>query len=392
MTPPPQASSSARQRWPLLPGLSPVFVQATLFALFFAALVIIAMGLREAQVILAPIMLGVVFGLMLGPLSDVLEGRGIASSVSAAVVVLGMIGLLAAMVYLFASPISEWLSLLPLIWDKMQIYLADLRQPLQDLSALRDQFREAMGERAAMRVEIEQGNPMQDAAFLAPALLAQAVLFFVSAYFFLATRRLTRSSILAVLPGRGLRWRMAHMFKDVEGRISRFMIAVGTINLVFGVVIAAVMWALGMPTPVLWGVLAATLNFIPYVGQVFMVALVLIVSMATQDGWTDILLPVLVYAAINFIESQFVTPHFLGRTLTLNPFLVFVSLTFWIWAWGPIGGLVAIPSMLIMQSVALHALSPAVRLRSISAQEKRQILDRAAQRARAATGAPASGA
>lgn len=375
-----RASSAGRS----IDRISPIFLQATLLAVFLASLVLIVIGLREAQVILAPITLGIVFGFMLGPLSDILEQRGIPPALSAAVVVLGMIVLLGAMVYLFAAPISEWLALLPLIWEKMRAHLIDLRQPLEHLGSLRDQFQEAMGERATMSVEIEEGNPVQGAAMLAPVLIAQVLLFFVSSYFFLATRKLTRNSVLAVLPGRRLRWRMAHMFKDVEGRISRFMIAVGVINLAFGVIIGLVMWTLRMPTPILWGVLAATLNFIPYVGQVFMVALVLIVSMATQEGWTAILLPATIYSVINFIESQFITPHFLGRTLTLNPFLVFVSLTFWMWVWGPIGGLVAIPFMLIMQSVALHALSPPKRPRATPQPEKRQILEQAALRARSA--------
>jgi predicted PurR-regulated permease PerM len=368
-----------------LDRISPIFLQATLVALFLASLVLIALGLREAQVILAPITLGIVFGLMLGPLSDVLERRGISPGISAAVIVLGVIALFVALAYMFSAPVSEWLGLMPLIWDKMRAVLADLRQPLQDLNALRDQFQSAMGETQTMKVEVEGGHPLESVATLAPALLAQLVLFMVSGYFFLATRRLTRNSVLAVLPGRRLRWRMAHMFNDVETRISRFMIAVGAINLVFGLVVGVLMWILGMPSPVLWGILAGTLNFIPYVGQVFMVGLVFIVSMATFDGWFAVLLPAALYSLINFTESQFVTPHFLGRTLTLNPFLVFASLTFWIWAWGPVGGLVAIPFMLIMQSVALHALSPPSRLRTLSVFEKRRILERAALQSRLAT-------
>ena len=80
------------------------------------------------------------------------------------------------------------------------------------------------------------------------------------------------------------------------------------------------------------------------------------VGLGTQTGLDHILLPVGCYLVINFIEGQVVTPHFSGRTMTLNPFLIFLSITFWLWAWGPVGGLVAVPSLLIVQSILGHML------------------------------------
>jgi predicted PurR-regulated permease PerM len=115
------------------------------------------------------------------------------------------------------------------------------------------------------------------------------------------------------------------------------------------------MWAIGMPSPILWGAMAAVLNYIPYVGQGVMILVLLAVGLGTQTGLENILLPVGCYVAINFVEGQILTPHFIGRTMTLNPFIIFLSITFWLWAWGPVGGLVAVPTLLMAHSILSHA-------------------------------------
>jgi predicted PurR-regulated permease PerM len=153
-----------------------------------------------------------------------------------------------------------------------------------------------------------------------------------------------------------MRWRTAHVFRDVEQKVSRFLLSITFINACVGCAVSLAMWAIGMPSPILWGALAAVLNYIPYVGQGVMVLVLLAVGLGTQTGLTNILLPVACYVAINFVEGQIVTPHFIGRTMTLNPFIIFLSITFWLWAWGPVGGLVAVPTLLIAQSVLMHAL------------------------------------
>jgi hypothetical protein len=87
-----------------------------------------------------------------------------------------------------------------------------------------------------------------------------------------------------------------------------------------------------------------------------MILVLVSVGLGTQTGLEHILLPVACYLVITFSEGQVVTPHFIGRTMTLNPFLIFLSITFWLWAWGPVGGLVAVPSLLIGTSIMAHLL------------------------------------
>jgi predicted PurR-regulated permease PerM len=319
----------------------------------FVVLVVLKMG----QFILAPVLLAVAIGLMFGPLADRLEGFGVPSALSAGMVVLLLIAVIATGILVFAVPLSQWVGRAPEIWDKLREELMNFKEPLAALQALQDQVRNIFGGTSVgMSVNINSGNPIADIAFMAPAIGAQILIFLASLYFFVATREHIRVSVLSLCVSRRMRWRTAHIFRDVELKVSRFLLSVTAINFCVGVAVSIAMWAIGMPSPILWGAMAAVLNYIPYVGQGLMVVVLLSVGLGTQTGLQHILLPPAIYLCINFIEGQIVTPQLIGRTLTLNPFLIFLSITFWLWIWGPVGGLVAVPSLLILTSMFAHIL------------------------------------
>lgn len=347
--------------------------------------VVVLFVLQVGQVFLAPVTLAVVMGLMFGPVADKVESVGIPPALSAGVVVLLLLSIIAAGILLFAIPLSEWIARAPLIWDKLQGQLANLKEPLETFSQFQSQVTEILGGSAAMSVNVEDGGAMASVALLAPALLAQILIFLASLYFFVATRDHIRISVLSLCVTRRMRWRTAHVFRDVETKVSRYLLSITFINLCVGCAVTLVMWLIGMPSPVLWGALAAVLNYIPYVGQGVIMVILLAVGLGTQTNIEQILLPVLCYMAINFVEGQIITPQFIGRTMTLNPFIIFLSITFWLWAWGPVGGLVAVPTLLIATSMLTHALpskpvaprQPVRRTRNMT--ERELVLANAAQ-------------
>lgn len=325
-------------------------------ALVFVGFLALLVALKEGQVFLAPVTLAIVIGLMFGPVADRVERFGVPPALSAGVVVLMLIGIIAAGITLFAVPLSEWVARAPMIWNKLQLQLANLQGPLEAISSFQTQITSILGSDSAMAVTVEDGGQVIGVAMLAPAIMAQVLIFLASLYFFLATRDHIRISVLSLCVSRRMRWRTAHVFRDVEAKVSRFLLSITFINACVGCAVSLAMWAIGMPSPILWGALAAVLNYIPYVGQAVMVVILLAVGLGTQTGLENILLPVGCYVAINFTEGQIVTPHFIGRTMTLNPFIIFLSITFWLWAWGPVGGLVAVPTLLIATSIMAHAL------------------------------------
>lgn len=333
-----------------------VLNNAARLAMVAVGFVLLLTALREGQVFLAPVTLAVVIGLMFGPVADRVESWGVPPALSAGVVVLLLLSVIAGFAVLFAVPLSDWVARAPLLWEKLQAQLANFKEPLESLSEFQKQIGSVLGADGAMAVTVEDGSAVTGMAMLAPAMLAQVAIFLASLYFFVATRDHIRISVLSMCVTRRMRWRTAHVFRDVEQKVSRFLLSVTMINLCVGTAVSIAMWVIGMPSPLLWGAMAAVLNYIPYVGQAIMITVLLMVGLGTQTDPFSIVLPVICYASINFVEGQLFTPHFIGRTLTLNPFVIFLSITFWIWAWGPVGGLVAVPLLLIAQSMLAHAL------------------------------------
>ncbi|UYO00841.1 MAG: AI-2E family transporter [Devosia sp.] len=362
-----------------------VLTNAARLAIVGIGLAVLLMVLQAGKVFLAPVTLAVVVGLMFGPVADKVESWGVPSALSAGVVVLLLLTVISSFSVLFAVPLSEWVARAPLIWEKLQSQLASLKGPLESLGEFQQQLSAILGTDDAMAVTVEDGSTVTGVALMAPAALAQIAIFLASLYFFVATRDHIRMSVLSMCVTRRMRWRTAHVFRDVEAKVSRFLLSVTMINLCVGTAVATAMWIIGMPSPLLWGAMAAVLNYIPYVGQAIMITVLLAVGLGTQTTLPEILLPVACYAGINFVEGQIFTPHFIGRSLTLNPFIIFLSITFWIWAWGPVGGLVAVPALLIAQSVIAHALPsrpvrprrPVRRTRSMS--DREELLANAAQ-------------
>ncbi|MDB5542338.1 MAG: family transporter [Devosia sp.] len=317
----------------------------------------VLIALKLGEVVLAPVFLAVTVGLMFGPVADMMDRRGIPDGISAAVVVVLLLGLIALSAMLFAGPVGALVERIPIIWEAFRRELANWKEPLSAVGALQQQVQQVLGaDPATVTVQVEDGSGVQDVALTAPALLAGMLIFLASLYFFMATRDQIRIFVLSLCTTRRVRWRTAHVFRDVEEQVSKFLLTVTAINIGMGIGVAALMAAIGMPTPILWGALAAVLNFIPFVGQAVMVVILFAVGLGTLNGLEGALLPVGLYLVLNFVEGNFVTPQLLGRTMMINPFLILFAITYWLWTWGPIGGFIAVPSLLVLFSIVRHIL------------------------------------
>ena len=329
---------------------------AAQMATVLVGIVVLLVAIQAAQVILAPVFLAITVGLMFGPVADAIERRGVPEGISAGLVVVLLVAVIIGAGALFYGPLEEWSHRLPMIWSKIQAELANWKEPMQALGTLQEQVKGVLGGSTAVEVTVDDPSTVTGIALLAPAILAQVLIFLVSLYFYLATRENIRISTLSLCISRRMRWRTAHVFRDVEQKVSKYLITITMVNVGVGAVVTLSMWAIGMPSPLLWGGMAALLNYIPFVGQGFMALLLFLAGMGTAGGLTGALLPVGLYWAVNFVEGNFVSPNLLGRTMTINPFLIFLSLTFWLWAWGPVGGLIAVPSLLVLYSLVTNIL------------------------------------
>lgn len=317
--------------------------QAAVIGVGFLALVF---ALHAGEYVLAPIALGVVIGLMFGPVAARLERWGMRPGLSAAFVLVLFVGIVGAFVAAVLTPLASWLERLPQIWAELQIKLYEWREPLEALKNVREEIRGITGS-PDVTVAVEDGSAVTSMATLAPAVVAQILLFFASLYFFVATRHQMRKGVLRLCVDRRLRWRVAHIFRDVEQLVSRYLLSISIINVLEGAAVGLALFAIGVPSAAMWGALAALTNFVVYVGPFAMTLILFAVGLGEFDTLGGSLLPPLIYLGINAIEAQFVTPVVIGRAMTLNPFLVLLALVFWIWLWGPLGGFVAIPAVLV---------------------------------------------
>jgi predicted PurR-regulated permease PerM len=336
-------------------GIEQVMVHASRIASILLGVVALVVVLHLGRTILAPITLAVVIGLMFGPLADRFERKGVKPAFSSAIVVLLFLASMVALALAFSLPLTEWAQKIPQIWAKLRHVAESWRDTLASVAKVSDQLKGIDGQ-SGLTVQVDEGNPAVNAAFLAPELLAQCALFLTVLYFFIATRHDVRNAILRLCMGRRLRWRMAHIFRDAERLVSHYLLAITGINLLLGASVALAMSLLGVPSPFLWGLLAAILNYVVYIGPAAMVAILVAVGVSTFGSMPMMLAPAGTYLVLNLIESQLLTPNVLGRRLELNPFIVFLAFVFWLWLWGPVGGFVAVPLLLIGSVTITHML------------------------------------
>ncbi|MEI5678618.1 MULTISPECIES: AI-2E family transporter [unclassified Mesorhizobium] len=319
-------------------------------SVIFIGLLAFVFALSAGQYILAPVSLGIVVGLMLGPLASKLERRGLLPGLSAILVVLLFVAVACLFALAVAAPLSFWIGRLPQIWSNLQHQLSELKGPLDAMRGMRDQLRELTGGKG-LTVSVDEGMGVESMATLAPAVFGQILIFFASLYFFVATRHQTRTAVLTLCFNRRLRWRVAHIFRDVEQMVSRYLLSISLINIGEGLAVGVGLYLIGVPSALLWGALAILTNFVVFIGPAVMVVILFLIGLSEFDSLGGAFLPVAIYLAINTIEAQFVTPMVIGRTMTLNPFLVVLALIFWIWLWGALGGFIAIPALLIVYAI-----------------------------------------
>jgi predicted PurR-regulated permease PerM len=157
---------------------------------------------------------------------------------------------------------------------------------------------------------------------------------------------------------RTARLRALKILNDIEDNLGGYLIVVTAINFMLGVVTIIAAMLMGLPSPILWGALAFTLNYVPYVGPAIMYVLLFIIGLLTYPTLLGALIPPAVYMGITLIEGQFLTPLIVGRrVLNLHPLAIFLSIAFWAWLWGPVGAFLATPILIIVR-VALEHLYP----------------------------------
>jgi predicted PurR-regulated permease PerM len=170
-------------------------------------------------------------------------------------------------------------------------------------------------------------------------------------YLLLASGDLFLQKLVRVMPTLSDKKRAVEISHEIQQNISTYLFSVSLINIGLGVVVSGGLYLMRLPNAVLWGMLVAVLNFVPYFGPVAGVILLGAVGLLSFDTLGQGLLPPAWYLVLHLLEANLITPVLLGRRFTLNPVVIFVSLIFWTWLWGVPGALLSVPILVSIKVI-----------------------------------------
>jgi predicted PurR-regulated permease PerM len=315
-------------------------------------------SLSAAQAFFMPVVLAFLFALTFSPVVRFFVRVGIPAPLTALGIVLCLFMTVAIGGYMLSAPLAGWIDRVPQLSAQISARLAELDLPLdrlRDMSRNMEQATQGEPEPGMQRVVVQTSSFLEMlAAGLASAGTVVAVTM-VLLFFLLASGTLFYEKLVQSFSSMREKKKALTIVYSVERDVSGYLFTISLINAGLGLAIGGAMYLLGMPNPVLWGVAAAVLNFIPYLGALIGLALASLVSLITFDTLGEIVVVPIVYLMLTSIEGQIVTPLFVGRRLEINAVFVFLCVGFWAWLWGIVGALIAVPVLVVIKTIADHA-------------------------------------
>lgn len=313
--------------------------------------------LHLAQAFVLPIVLAVLLDFMLSPVVRALKKRRIPEPVGAGLIILGLLGALGAGVWYLAEPAADWIQRVPESTAAVQRKLQTMRGSVEQVTKAAEQVEKATEVAASdgvRQVEIKGPSLSKQLFGGTAALLSGATVVLFLTYFLLAVGDLFLQKLVAVLPQFKDKKTAVSIARETEAQISVYLFTSTLINIGVGVVTAIAMWLVGMPNAALWGVVAAVLNFVPYVGALVNMVLLALAAFVTFDSVSRALLVPAVFLGINLIEGNLVTPMILGRRMRLNTVALFIGFVFWWYIWGVAGAILAVPMLAALKIICDH--------------------------------------
>lgn len=302
-----------------------------------------------------PVTAALVIAIALVPLLEWLERRRIPSTLAAFLCVVLFIGIANIAVAAIVFPAMQWFELLPERVDRLRATFAPVLDVYTNLERFIDNVvhrfaHSSPGAPQAVRVETPN-SLLQIVATSAPVAAIQMFFALLVIFFFLAGWTRMRKRAITTRASFDGAMTTARVIQRMVDATSAYLGTITMVNIGMGLVVALVLWLIGMPTPLMWGGIAAVLNYIPYLGPIASALLLALGGLMTFRDLGYALLPAICFIGVHLVESNLVTPAVVGRRLTINPLLILLSLSFWAWVWGTTGALLAVPLLIIGRTV-----------------------------------------
>jgi len=321
----------------------------TLFQGILCGIAVLAC-LYIAQDIVLPVVLALVLKLLLQPLVSLLERLHVPRVAGALVALAALLSVFIGLGMLLSSPAARWVSELPQTWPLLQQKFAFIKDPIEQVQRSLDQMGVHLGSPSSIL-----SNPigMVTAVFSGTGTVAAHLLETLLVLFYLLVFGETfLRRFVEVLPSFADKREAVEISLHIERDLSAYLLTITVINTAVGCATAGVMWLCDVPGPVLWGVAAFCLNFVPILGPFCGIVLFLAVGLISKGPAWAALLPAALYFGIHVMEGEIITPMLLANRFTINPVAVILSLIFWYWMWGVPGAILAVPMLAIIKIVS----------------------------------------
>ncbi len=323
----------------------------------FIALFIFCCALYLGQNFFIPIFLSLLLAVTFSPIVQIMTRMKIPTSLAAAFILLVFFsGLFVSGTYI-ASPLSDLISDAPKIGSQLRDKLSTLKGPLNTLNIAREEVEKLANggdDPVLQEVQVKAPSLLSRAADDLQNFFGMLILTVVLTFFLLTSRDMLLRKIIKVSPKLSDKRKALLLSKEIERDVSRYLLTVSLINFFLGMFIALSFWALGMPNPLLWGFIAALLNFLPYIGAGLGIIASAAVAIISFPEIAPAMLVPLTYLLLTMAEGQFITPAILGKSFSMNTVIILVSLAFWGFLWGPVGVFLAVPILITFKIMCEH--------------------------------------
>jgi len=348
------------------------------YSLVVAAIIVTALCL--AREVLIPIAVAVLLSFVLGPLVNLLRKLRLGRIVAVVASVLLATGIMAALATVIGVQVAELARDVPRYQQTIERkveglragglghtmdYIANINRAIHEGGEGKEKPAEPkQADRSdppppkpvLVEVKDRPPGPLELAStVLSPVLqpLATAGIVVVVLLFILMQREDLRDRLIRLAGSNDLH-RTTVAMDDAARRLSGYFLGQLALNTAFGVVIGIGLWIIGVPNPVLWGIVSASMRFIPYIGAFLSAILPLALAAAVEPGWGMMIATLILFAVIEPLTGHVIEPLVYGHSTGLSPFAVLVSALFWTWLWGPVGLLLSTPLTVCLVVLGRH--------------------------------------
>lgn len=320
--------------------------------------IILFFTLYVTRSIVVPLIIAILFDFLLSPSVKFLKKCYIPPQIGSALIILLLFIILGFGIYSLSAPAIHWMNKGPEVLnriDQKEAILANLvSKPINALSMINTEVA-SFNQKAQIQPNTEvivKESPFMSSIFTTTwQLILELGITVILLYFLLLSDNFLLRKIVNSLSNLEQKKEAVLIAHEIGNQVWKYLFARTVINIIFGVIVSLLMYFLGMPDPILWGVLAGLLEFIPYVGALISTCVIGLIALLSFNSIGYSFLVILLYFSLLVIEGNIISPIVFGKTLTLNPIIVFLGLLFWGMIWGLAGAFLAVPMMVTMKII-----------------------------------------